>query len=57
MEPPCGDATGSFRGYITGHGNLIPGPGDPDENSAGAVCPTTLGFLMTENGGQLDRRR
>ena len=47
--------TDIFRGYVTGHGNTIPGLGEPDGNHLGTVCPNELEFLSTEAGGELDR--
>lgn len=57
-EPPCwGEEGYTFVGYLTGYGNVISGPGDPDGNRSGAVCPEELAFLTTEAGGTLDRRK
>jgi parallel beta-helix repeat protein len=43
--PPC-DGGPVYAGLVIGGGNRI----------RGAVCPETLGFLMTEEGGELDKR-
>jgi len=48
--------TDIFRGYVTGHGNVIPGPSDPDGNELEAVCVDELNFLISEEGEELDRR-
>ncbi len=56
-DPLCFEEGATFLGYVAGHGNVIPGPADPDGNGAGAVCPKELAFLTTEGGGALDRRR
>jgi len=45
-----------FIGHISGHGNVIPVPSEPGGNLEGAVCPEVLSFLMTPEGGELDRR-
>ena len=45
-----------FTYYVTGKSNTIPGPGMPNGNRKGAVYPDELSFLMTEEGGELDRR-
>jgi len=45
-----------FTGYVIGRGNIIPGPGEPNGNEDAAICPDELSFLMTEEGGELDRR-
>jgi len=55
-ERPCFDKTTVFTGLVTGGGNTIPDPNEPDGNKLGAVCPETLRFLMTVEGGELDRR-
>ena len=34
-----------FVGQVTGSGNIIPGPGAPDANVLGGVCPESLRFL------------
>ncbi len=46
-----------FTGYITGSLNTIPGPYEPYGNVQAAVFPDELAFLMTEEGGNLDRRK
>jgi len=33
------------EGEIEGYGNTIPGPGDPDGNSLGGICPPGFQFL------------
>jgi len=48
------DGIDIFRGYVTGHGNVIPGPGDPDGNELGSICPDELNFFTTEAGGEPD---
>jgi len=56
-EKECFDeayGTDVFRGYVTGHGNVIPGSGAPDGNRLGAVCPSKLHFLITEAGTEMD---
>jgi len=45
-----------FTGYVIGHGNTLPRPSDADGNGEGAVSPAELNFLMTSEGGELDRR-
>ncbi|MCD5415593.1 right-handed parallel beta-helix repeat-containing protein [Candidatus Bipolaricaulota bacterium] len=40
------DGWAEFTGQVTGSGNLIPGPDEPDGNRKGAVCPPELAFLM-----------
>lgn len=55
-DAACGDALEVFTGYVTGFGNTIPGPGEEAGSAAWAVCPDELVFLMTDNGGELDRR-
>ena len=35
-----------FTGEVTGSGNTIPGPDEPDGNQKGAVCPDSLSFLQ-----------
>jgi parallel beta-helix repeat protein len=54
-DPPCTNSGFTFTGHLTGGGNTIPGPGEPDGN-AEAICPDVLSFLMTPEGGELDRR-
>jgi len=46
----------SFSGYVAGRRNTIPGPDEPDANRKGAIPPCYLGFLMTEEGGEMDNR-
>jgi parallel beta-helix repeat protein len=41
-----------FTGEVSGRGNTIPGPAEPDGNKKGAVCPAELAFLMTKEGGK-----
>lgn len=54
VEPPCyGDHP--FRGYVTGQGNRIPGPDMPDGNLTAPFCPDVLGFLTSDEGGELVR--
>ncbi len=55
-ERPCIATDTQFSGYIAGFGNTIPGPDEEGGNAQGAVCPDELTFLMTEEGGALDRR-
>jgi len=55
-EHPCSDVPFLFLGYVSGFGNTIAGPQEEDGNAEGAVCPEELAFLMTEEGGELDRR-
>lgn len=49
---PCYDYQDAkpFRGIVEGGGNII------EENRRGEVCPDALMFLMTEEGGELNRR-
>lgn len=42
---PCYRAAEAFAGRISGEINAIPGPGEPDGNERGDVCPAELGFL------------
>lgn len=62
-ERPCADTDFVFSGYLTGHDNVIPGMFEPvgmfqpEGNKLGAVCPPVLMFLVTEEGGELDRRQ
>ncbi len=44
-----------FTGYVSGRGNVVLGPGDPEGNAAGAVSPEELSFLMSEQGGEFGR--
>jgi len=55
-EPPCFNKNVLFTGRVAGAGNTIPGPDQPDANTGGRACPDELSFLMTEEGGELDRR-
>ncbi len=55
-EPPCFNTDDVFTGYITGRRNLIPWPDLPGGNRLEAVCPVDLDFLLTTEGGELDRR-
>ena len=55
-ERPCVDTEHAFTGRVTGCGNTIPGPDEPDGNKSGAVCPDAVAFLMAREGGELDRR-
>jgi parallel beta-helix repeat protein len=41
-----------FTGEVSGRGNTIPGPAEPEGNKKGAVCPAELAFLMTKEGGK-----
>jgi parallel beta-helix repeat protein len=41
-----------FTGEVSGRGNTIPGPAEPEGNKKGAVCPAELAFLMTKEGGR-----
>jgi len=50
-QRPCYDTDKVFEGHISGKRNTIPGPGEPGGNGEGAVCPSELDFLMTEEGG------
>ncbi|MFO8034074.1 MAG: right-handed parallel beta-helix repeat-containing protein [Candidatus Bipolaricaulota bacterium] len=54
---PSYDVGVGFSGYVTGARNTIPGTDEPDGNELGAVPPCRLAFLMTEEGGELDRRQ
>ncbi len=56
-EHPCFDTDWVFTGLVQGFGNAIPGPDEKDGNSRGSVCSDDLAFLMTDEGGALDRRR
>lgn len=56
-ERPCADTDRVFSGYVTGRDNVIPDMFDPEGNEQGAVCPRALMFLVTEEGGELDRRQ
>ena len=46
----------SFTGRVTGGGNTIPDWNEPHGNGGGSICPGALAFLMTKEGGELDRR-
>ena len=50
VEAPCEDTDETFTGVLEGGANTF------DDNEEGAVCPDELEFLMTEEGGELDRR-
>ncbi len=58
--PPCIYTTTPslyvFEGYVAGRANVIPGPGEPNANRQASVCPDTLRFLTTDQGGELDLR-
>ncbi len=56
-ERPCLDRSDAFTGYLIGKGNVIAGPSADDRRAEAAVCPDELAFLMTEEGGELDRRQ
>jgi nitrous oxidase accessory protein NosD len=49
---PCYETEGVFSGDLSGGANVIPGPGEPDMNGRGAVCPEELEFLVSERGGK-----
>lgn len=51
-QQPCYENEGVFSGQLSGRKNAIPGPGEPNRNGKGAVCPPELEFLMTEEGGE-----
>ena len=40
------DGWAEFTGQVTGSGNLIPGPDEPNGNQKGAICPPELVFLI-----------
>lgn len=46
-----------LSGLISGKENHVPGPGGPDGNKQGAFSPQELSFLVTREGGTLDRRQ
>lgn len=50
-NPVCVTGGCPFSGEITGKGNTIPGPGEPNENRIAAFCPAALSFLTTAHGG------
>lgn len=50
-ESPCFSTVQVFTGYVTGKANIIL------DNLEGDVCPPELSFLITEEGGELDRRQ
>jgi hypothetical protein len=52
----CYDVEDSFQGHVSGRGNIIPGPDELEGNKDGAICPGEFGFLITEAGGEFDRR-
>jgi len=56
-QGPCFDTDRLFLGCVSGKQNIIPGPGNPDGNSKGAICPQKLSFLTSTEGGELDRRK
>jgi hypothetical protein len=48
IVPSIGDSYSTadeFAGNVSGSGNTIPGPGEPDGNRLGDVCPSSLRFL------------
>ncbi len=52
-QRPCHDTDSVFSGRVSGKGNTVPVPGEPDGNGEGAVCPSPeLDFLTTEEGGE-----
>ncbi|MFO8034635.1 MAG: right-handed parallel beta-helix repeat-containing protein [Candidatus Bipolaricaulota bacterium] len=51
-QRPCFDVGLYFRGSVSGAGNTIPGPREPDANERSAVCPSELEFLKTDEGGE-----
>ncbi len=57
LDPACTATDQHFQGRVTGHGNVIPGPNEPDGNSVVAVCPPDLSFLTSETGGKFDRQQ
>jgi len=62
IEPPCflegGKAIAHFSGYVTGARNSITALQTPEGSVTGNLCPEPdLGFLMTDEGGELDRRK
>lgn len=56
-ERPCADTDLVFSGYLTGRANAITDLDEPEGNELGAVCPSTLLFLESAEGGELDRRQ
>ncbi len=48
--PPCYDTSRTFSGLIIGQGNTIPSF-STDQGNAVSVCPPTLSFLTTRDGG------
>jgi len=56
LAAPCGSIQLPFNGRVDGTDNAIPGPSDPAGNRTAAVCPDTLSFLSTPEGGELDSR-
>lgn len=65
-EAPCAETDRLFTGFVTGANNdiadeYVPAASyDPNAiggNEWGAFCPSALGFLRTETGGELDRRQ
>lgn len=57
FEGTCYDTDSEFTGRVSGGGNTIPSLGEPNENRPGAFCPDVLQFLISEEGGELDRRQ
>jgi len=55
-ESPCSTTVHHyFEGLVSGHGNVVAPMTGEQPNKRGAVCPEELSFLMTNEGGQLDR--
>jgi hypothetical protein len=52
FQRPCHQIDWTFTGRVSGQLNTIPGPGEPEGNRKGAICPEELVFLMTEEGGE-----
>lgn len=55
-EEACAWTSPDFAGRASGWENKIPAPGGALANIGGAVCPEALLFLLTDEGGELDRR-
>lgn len=53
---PCELVLEVTQGHVTGRANAIPGPGEPNANLLGSVCPDALRFLTSEEGGEFDQR-
>lgn len=53
----CYETDWVFTGYVSGKGNIIPAPEESDGNAVCSVCPSTLSFLATLEGGTLDLRK